>query len=625
MSKKTIVLADNSYTIRRIVELSFSEEEDIELVSFENSANLREKLLELKPAIVLVDIKLPEFNGYEVCRFINNTEGLKQTQVFLLKGGFEPVDENLLKGLTFVDIITKPFDSNALVSTIKNLLQEMESGTLPSAAEAVPPSIPEDMPEIGVLHEAGEEISFSDVKDEIDTEPIVSERPSQGPSMYPEDEVLPSEEITQAHGAQGDKEDILAPPIESPEDLENPFKDEMPAVQEEGVGSITEEELNIKRNIEEQERELEIGSLTQEELDIKQQIGEREQELVPPPTVDEFKLGEEDTSELMETKPSTLDVEAPESVSPVEDMFPFDKPQAAAEEAPPAPPEPPEPEVSEIPDLKAAEVEEEMGLGPDLVESPVTQKMEMPSPPPPPPPPADTEPKVEEESEPPISEYQPPSPFEEEKAEEPEPPAVDMGFEEPAVPAEPAEPAEPAVEIPSIDELKVETVPEPETEPPAMEYEAPAVETVEPATVREEPMEPEEPEEFEAIIPDIDALRVEIAPEGEAETPVMEYEVPAPPPPPPPPAPPAPEAEAEILPAAEIEEEKAEPAIPVEEVQPTVEEMPAVQDEQLLGRVEDKLTTAVKEMLWEIVPPLAERIIKEEIEKIKSEVSKSFK
>ena len=87
MSKKTIVLADNSYTIRRIVELSFSEEENIELVSFENSINLREKLVELKPAIVLVDIKLPEFNGYDVCRFINSADSLKQTQVFLLKGG----------------------------------------------------------------------------------------------------------------------------------------------------------------------------------------------------------------------------------------------------------------------------------------------------------------------------------------------------------------------------------------------------------------------------------------------------------------------------------------------------------------------------------------------------------
>ena len=103
MSKKTIILADNSYTIRRIVELSFAEEEGVDLISFENGLNLKEKIVETKPAVVLVDIKLPEWNGYDVCKFINDTEELKETKVFLMKGGFEPIDENILKDLKYID------------------------------------------------------------------------------------------------------------------------------------------------------------------------------------------------------------------------------------------------------------------------------------------------------------------------------------------------------------------------------------------------------------------------------------------------------------------------------------------------------------------------------------------
>ena len=105
MKKEAIFLADNSYTIRRIVELSFAEEENVELISFENGLNLKDKLLEIKPRVVLVDIKLPEFNGYETCKFINETEELKDTQVFLMKGGFEPTDENLLKN--YFDVLWK--------------------------------------------------------------------------------------------------------------------------------------------------------------------------------------------------------------------------------------------------------------------------------------------------------------------------------------------------------------------------------------------------------------------------------------------------------------------------------------------------------------------------------------
>jgi CheY-like chemotaxis protein len=284
MSKKTIVLADNSYTIRRIVELSFSEEKEIELVSFENSFNLREKLLELRPQVVMVDIKLPEFNGYEVCKFVQESAGLQHTKVFLLKGGFEPVDENILKSLRYVDIITKPFDSNALVSNIKKLLEEMPdqpapAGETPAASAAsapvtldIPSSMPEDVPEIDGLPEPEGDISFSDIKDEIDSDGILAEEDfSAPPSSFPDDEVLPSEEITQMQGSQADRDNLASTP--SAEDVNNPFRDDMP--EDDSEDSLSDEELNIKRNIALQEKELEIGSLTMEEINIKKVLEEQ--------------------------------------------------------------------------------------------------------------------------------------------------------------------------------------------------------------------------------------------------------------------------------------------------------------------------------------------------------------
>ncbi|MCP4217256.1 MAG: response regulator, partial [bacterium] len=337
MNKKTIVLADNSYTIRRIVELSFSEEEDIELVSFENSLNLRERLLELTPAIILVDIKLPEFSGYEVCKYVNETESLKATRVFLLKGGFEPVDENLLKGLQFVDIITKPFDSNALVSNIKKLLVEMPAAAPPPPPRVeFPASMPDDLPEINAVPTATDGISFSDVKDEMVADDLMMPVPAPGQaseSYSLDDDVLPSEEITQ--GAQSDRFDSLSPTTPSSEDLDNPFHDEMPA----GPDSLAEEEINIKQNIEMQEKELEIGSLTQDALDIRRQIGERERQLFQQQTSPhEIKL-DDDTSELMpETNlgappPETFDVPAPmgdrfdiDAAPPMGDEFNIDTP-----------------------------------------------------------------------------------------------------------------------------------------------------------------------------------------------------------------------------------------------------------------------------------------------------------
>lgn len=226
MSKKVIVLADNSYTIRRIVELSFSEIENIEIRSFENGSGIKEKLLQLAPAVVIVDVKLPELNGYDVCRFINETPPLKNCRVFLMKGSFEPVDNEMLKNLKYEDIITKPFDSNALVSVVMKIVNQGEQG--PEAALAVegPTTFPEDFPEIETEMPESEDISFSDIRGEMDAPPAFARPAAAGP--VPErDEILPSEEITQ--GTQPVKDNLM--PQEAEEAIHNPFEEE-PAFEE---------------------------------------------------------------------------------------------------------------------------------------------------------------------------------------------------------------------------------------------------------------------------------------------------------------------------------------------------------------------------------------------------------
>jgi hypothetical protein len=56
-----------------------------------------------------------------------------------------------------------------------------------------------------------------------------------------------------------------------------------------------------------------------------------------------------------------------------------------------------------------------------------------------------------------------------------------------------------------------------------------------------------------------------------------------------------------------------------------MKQIPQIQQEEILNKIEHKLTRAIKEMLWEIVPPLAEKIIKQEIEALTSEAEKSLK
>jgi DNA-binding response OmpR family regulator len=617
MSKKTIVLADSSYTIRRIVELSFSEEKEIELVTFENSLNLREKLLELQPHIVLVDIKLPEFSGYDVCKFVQETESLAHTRVFLLKGGFEPVDESLLKGLKYVDIITKPFDSNALVANIKKLLAKMDAQTPQAMPDEVPSSFPEDLSEINAGPEGEEDISFSDVKMEIDSNVIVGDvKVGRTPGPYSDEEILPSEEITRA---QPDK-DRLAPAGEEDKDVDiNPFDEEGGETQVRGsAGSLTEEELNIKRNIEFQEKELQIGSLTVEEMNIRKHIEDRQrqtrkQELTD---IEEDELpgtGDEDTadmfagskldsaSEVLISEAEKIPEEEFEGPEPVEmeagpgvstgmeaemgdDFFAF-----GAEEGQPEPPS-----IPETPSFEAPVEEDESLFAPDSDVPEIKYESEPGTPSMMDMEPMEPEPQFAEEEESPALEMEP----------EPEPPAAETFTTRKMETPESGEDVQFLMEDNiQHDSLKVEYEQEPyhgEKEPES---------------------EPEvEPTDFEDF--------------REYEVPPVKEKIKPPSPPPPVKKPQAPvsgvsgpeKAAAPPLPTPKPPPQRAEVK---EKAKPAAEKPPVgtagIKEEEMLRLVEDKMVHAIKEMLWEIVPPLAEKIINKEIDALKSEAEKSFK
>ena len=66
---KKILLADDSITIQKVIELTFSDE-DFEVVTVGNGRLAIERLPEARPDLVLCDIIMPEKDGYEVCDFI---------------------------------------------------------------------------------------------------------------------------------------------------------------------------------------------------------------------------------------------------------------------------------------------------------------------------------------------------------------------------------------------------------------------------------------------------------------------------------------------------------------------------------------------------------------------------
>jgi CheY-like chemotaxis protein len=145
---KKILLADDSITIQKVIELTFSDE-DIEVVTVGNGRLAVEKVQDVRPDLVLCDIIMPEKDGYEVCDFIKKTPSLAHIPVLLLTGAFEPFDQDRASRVGCDGFLAKPFEPQTLIAKVKDLLSQAGTRTVAptrtAPAAAVPPPVPDRM------------------------------------------------------------------------------------------------------------------------------------------------------------------------------------------------------------------------------------------------------------------------------------------------------------------------------------------------------------------------------------------------------------------------------------------------------------------------------------------------
>jgi len=135
----TLLLADDSITIQKVVGIIFANE-DYELIVVDNGIAALEKAKEVRPDVMLVDALMPGKSGYEVCEEVRRDPSLKDVPLLLLVGAFEPFDEDRAKNSGADDHITKPFESQSLIDKVKELVELgfSRAAAVPAHVEQVP-------------------------------------------------------------------------------------------------------------------------------------------------------------------------------------------------------------------------------------------------------------------------------------------------------------------------------------------------------------------------------------------------------------------------------------------------------------------------------------------------------
>jgi len=164
---KKLLLADDSVTIQRVIELTFAGE-DVQVLAVGDGEEAIARIPIEKPDIILADIGMPKRNGYEVSAFVKSNPELEKIPVLLLAGAFEPVDEAKAKEAKCDGVLVKPFEPHNVIARVRELIggakgsptQAVRDIPRPAAALAPPrpvelpkreerPTIPDDLMDMG--------------------------------------------------------------------------------------------------------------------------------------------------------------------------------------------------------------------------------------------------------------------------------------------------------------------------------------------------------------------------------------------------------------------------------------------------------------------------------------------
>ncbi|HYZ88157.1 MAG TPA: response regulator [Myxococcales bacterium] len=142
---KSLLLADDSVTIQKAVQMTFKAE-DVTLIVVSDGSEALARAKAVRPDLILADVEMPGVGGYELCEKVRADAAIRHIPVLLLGGG-TPVDPAKAIAVGANGHMAKPFDSQKLIDQVKQILANPKA--VPVAAAASPgarPSAPAAAP-----------------------------------------------------------------------------------------------------------------------------------------------------------------------------------------------------------------------------------------------------------------------------------------------------------------------------------------------------------------------------------------------------------------------------------------------------------------------------------------------
>ncbi len=124
-SKSKVLMIDDAKMMHAVVKARLAED-DVEFYSAFGGEEGVKVAMEVLPDVILLDVEMPEVNGFEVCRRLKTHADISHVPIIFLTAASST--EEKVKGLNLgaIDYMTKPFDSAELQARVRASLRTKE-------------------------------------------------------------------------------------------------------------------------------------------------------------------------------------------------------------------------------------------------------------------------------------------------------------------------------------------------------------------------------------------------------------------------------------------------------------------------------------------------------------------
>ena len=125
-SLSKILIVDDDIDSLEISRFSLMTNKEYDVDTCLSGREALEKIKEIEPELILLDVLMPEMDGIETLKEIRRIPGYEEVPVIFLTAKVQSNDMDLYENTGVIGVIVKPYDPMELPNIVKNLLNKKQ-------------------------------------------------------------------------------------------------------------------------------------------------------------------------------------------------------------------------------------------------------------------------------------------------------------------------------------------------------------------------------------------------------------------------------------------------------------------------------------------------------------------